>query len=141
MVSVDKPEDNKAFAEKEQADFPILSDPEKTVANAYGVIPSNRPPERQFASRWTFYIDPQGKIAAIDKSGQTATAGEAIIKNLTDLKVPKSKKAAPEEVGFITTLRARLHACAQLRLAFDTALRQNPQFTGGSGRHPDRHGM
>ena len=71
MVSVDTPEDNKAFAEKEQADFPILSDPEKTVANAYGVIPPNRPPDRQFASRWTFYIDPQGKIAAIDKSGKT----------------------------------------------------------------------
>ena len=97
MVSVDKPEDNKAFAEKEQADFPILSDPDKAVANAYGVIPSNRPPERQFASRWTFYIDPQGKIAVIDKSGQTATAGEAIVKNLTDLKVPKAKKAAPKK--------------------------------------------
>ena len=97
MVSVDKPEDNKAFAEKEQADFPILSDPEKTVANTYGVIPSNRPPERQLASRWTFYIDPQGKIAAIDKSGQTATAGDAIIKNLTALKVPKAKKPAPKK--------------------------------------------
>ena len=91
MVSVDKPEDNKAFAEKEQADFPILSDPDKTVANAYGVIPSNRPPERQLASRWTFYIDPQGKIAAIDKSGKTAEAGAAIVQNLTELKVPKAK--------------------------------------------------
>jgi peroxiredoxin Q/BCP len=92
MVSVDKPEDNKAFAEKEQADFPILSDPDKTVANAYGVIPPNRPPERQLAQRWTFYIDPQGKIAVIDKSGKTATAGEAIIQNLTEMKVPKAKK-------------------------------------------------
>jgi len=92
MVSVDKPEDNKAFAEKEQADFPILSDPEKTVANAYGVIASNRPPERQLAARWTFYIDPTGKIALIDKSGKTSEAGQAIIQNLTDLKVPKAKK-------------------------------------------------
>jgi peroxiredoxin len=65
-----QPEDNKAFAEKEQADFPILSDPEKTVANAYGVIPSNRPPERQFASRWTFYIDPQGRLPRSTRAGR-----------------------------------------------------------------------
>ena len=54
MVSVDTPEDNKAFAEKEHADFPLLSDPGKVTANAYGVIPPNRPPDRQFAQRWTF---------------------------------------------------------------------------------------
>ena len=49
MVSVDTPEDNKAFAEKEQADFPLLSDPDKKVANVYGVIsaePSARPAVR-----------------------------------------------------------------------------------------------
>ena len=40
---------NKAFAESEKADFPILSDPNKEAANAYGVIH----PERGFARRWT----------------------------------------------------------------------------------------
>ena len=45
MVSVDTPEDNKAFAEKEHADFPILADPSKKTAFAYGVIPPDRPPE------------------------------------------------------------------------------------------------
>ena len=95
MVSVDTPEDNKAFAEKERADFPILADPDKTAANAYGVIPPNRPPDRQFASRWTFYIDPNGKIAAIDKEVKPATAGEAVVAKLTELGVKKapSKKA------------------------------------------------
>jgi peroxiredoxin Q/BCP len=38
MASVDTPEDNKAFAEKEHADFPLLSDPSKKVATAYGVV-------------------------------------------------------------------------------------------------------
>jgi thioredoxin-dependent peroxiredoxin len=89
MVSVDTPEDNKAFAEKEHADFPILADPDKTVANAYGVIPPNRPPDRQFAQRWTFYIDPTGKIAAIDKEVKPATAGEAVVAKLTELGVKK----------------------------------------------------
>lgn len=97
MVSVDKPEDNKAFAEKEQADFPILSDPDKKVANVYGVIPPDRPPDRQFASRWTFYIGPAGKILAIDKGAtgrgiNPATAGEDLITKLNELGV---KKKAP----------------------------------------------
>src|SRR3954454_24061451 len=98
MVSVDTPEDNKAFAEKEQADFPLLSDPDKKVANAYGVIPPDRPPDRQFASRWTFYIGPDGKILAIDKGAtgrgiNPATAGQDLITKLNELGV--KKKTAP----------------------------------------------
>jgi peroxiredoxin Q/BCP len=92
MVSVDSPEDNKAFAEKEQADFPILADPDKKIAHAYGVIPPNRPPDRQFAQRWTFYIDPSGKIAAIDKEVKPATAGEAVAAKLGELGVKKAAK-------------------------------------------------
>jgi peroxiredoxin Q/BCP len=93
MVSVDTPQDNKAFAEKEQADFPILSDPDKKVAAAYGVIPPNRPPDRQFAQRWTFYIDPGGKIAAIDKEVKPATAGEAVGAKLNELGVKRVRPA------------------------------------------------
>ena len=90
MVSVDTPEDNKAFAEKEHADFPILADPDKKVANAYGVIPPNRPADRQFASRWTFYIGPDGKILAIDKDVKPATSGEGVVAKLTELGVKKA---------------------------------------------------
>jgi peroxiredoxin Q/BCP len=89
MASVDKPEDNKAFAEKEQANFPILSDPDKTVANAYGVIPAGRTPDRQMASRWTFYIGPDGKILAIEKTVKPASAGEEIVAKLAELGVRK----------------------------------------------------
>ena len=64
MVSVDTLEDNKAFALKEHADFPMLANPDKKVAMAYGVIAPDAPPERQFARRYTYYIDPTGKIAA-----------------------------------------------------------------------------
>jgi len=89
MVSVDTLEDNKAFAAKEQADFPMLADPEKKVAAAYGVIPPDAPPNRQFARRWTFYIDPTGKIEAIDKEVKPATSGQDIVQKLGELKVPK----------------------------------------------------
>ena len=43
MISVDTLKTNKAFAEKEQADFPMLSNPDKTVAEAYGVLPPVNP--------------------------------------------------------------------------------------------------
>ena len=62
MVSVDTLEDNKAFALKEKADFPLLANPDKKVAMAYGVIAPDAPPERQFARRWTFYIDPRARL-------------------------------------------------------------------------------
>ena len=89
MVSVDTLDDNKAFAAKEQADFPMLADPDKKVASAYGVIAADAPPNRQFARRWTFYIDPTGRIAAIDKEVKPATSGQDIVQKLTELKVPK----------------------------------------------------
>ena len=72
MISVDTLADNKGFAEKEKADFPILANPEKNVAMAYGVIAPDAPPERQLARRWTFYIDPIGKMGVIDKAVKSA---------------------------------------------------------------------
>ncbi len=91
MISVDTLEDNKAFAAKEHADFPMLANPDKKVAFAYGVINPEAPPERQFARRYTFYIDPTGKIAEIDKVVKPATSGQDIVTHLQELKVPERK--------------------------------------------------
>ena len=80
MISVDTPEENKAFAEKESADFPLLSDPSKEVATRYGVLgPVGLP------RRWTFYIGPDGKILDIDKSVSTGTAGVDLANKLKAL--------------------------------------------------------
>jgi thioredoxin-dependent peroxiredoxin len=89
MISVDTLEDNKGFAEKEHADFPLLANPDKKVAMAYGVIAAEAPPDRQFARRWTFYIDPSGKIAAIDKAVKPASSGQDIVAKLKELNVPE----------------------------------------------------
>ena len=88
MISVDTLDDNKAFALKEQADFPMLANPDKKVAFAYQVIPTDAPPGRQFARRYTYYIDPAGKIAFIDKAVKPATSGQDIVAKLGELKVP-----------------------------------------------------
>ena len=84
MISVDTLEDNKAFAEKEHADFPLLADPGKQVATAYGVVTA----QRQFASRWTYYIGRDGKILAIDKQVAPATSGQDAVAKLKELGVP-----------------------------------------------------
>lgn len=73
-ISVDKPEDNMKFAEKYGFAFPVLSDPTKETAAKYGVLASGRP----FASRWTFYIDKDGKIREIDKKINNPQAGTDI---------------------------------------------------------------
>jgi peroxiredoxin Q/BCP len=85
MASVDKLEGekgNKAFAETMKADFPMLSDPDKKTAEAYGVLN-----QRGFANRWTFYIDKNGNIAAIEKMVRPATSAEDMIAKLGELKV------------------------------------------------------
>ena len=85
MASVDPLEGEKgnaAFAKAQGADFPLLSDPDKSVAAKYGVLGG-----RGFANRWTFYIDKNGRVAAIDKAVRPATSAEDMIVKLSELKV------------------------------------------------------
>ena len=85
MVSVDDAETNKEFAESLEADFPLLSNPDKDVAIAYGVVNDERP----VPFRWTYIIDPNGTILRIDKDVNPSTAGADLVAHLTDLGVPK----------------------------------------------------
>jgi thioredoxin-dependent peroxiredoxin len=84
MASVDPVEDNKGFAEQQKADFPLLSDPTKKVAESYGVLAS-----RGFAKRWTFYIGKDGKILAIDQNVRPESSAEDIAAKLGELGVEK----------------------------------------------------
>ena len=80
-ASVDVPDYNKEFAESLHCDYPILSDADKSVARAYGVVHEGRPvPER-----WTFYIDKEGIIRAIDKKVVTAKAAPDVAAKLKEL--------------------------------------------------------
>jgi peroxiredoxin Q/BCP len=80
-ASVDTAEENKRFAESLDLDYPILSDPDKSVANLYGVIN----PQRGFANRWTFYIDKNGIIKEIDKKVKPDNAGADVAAKLKEL--------------------------------------------------------
>jgi len=82
-ASCDTVETNKEFAESLGLDFPLLSDPGKAVAKAYGVVT----PERDLPFRWTFYIGKDGKILHIDKEVNTAEAGADVASRLASLGV------------------------------------------------------
>ena len=98
MASVDPIEKNTEFAkatsvtlgtrvvEKEAADFPLLSDPTKEVATAYGVLGA-----RGTANRWTFYIGKDGRILAIDKMIKTDTSAQDMAAKLGELGVVNSR--------------------------------------------------
>ena len=76
-ASVDAENTNREFAESLGLTYPILSDPTKAVARAYGVLaPSG------YASRWTFYIGADGRILDIDKKVSAATAGTDVVERV-----------------------------------------------------------
>jgi len=103
MISVDPIEKNTQFAkatsvtlgqganaqvvDKKEADFPLLSDPTKETAKAYGVLN-----DRGVANRWTFYIDRNGKISYIEKMVKPETSAEDMLTEIAALKIPMMHK-------------------------------------------------
>ena len=71
---------NTKFAQSLGVTYPILSDPDKTVARAYGVLaPSG------YASRWTFYIDGAGVIRDVDKKVSVGSHGADVVARVKSL--------------------------------------------------------
>ena len=89
MASVDPLDQNTKFAADNKADFPLLSDPTKETATAYGVLSG-----AGFAQRYTFYIDKEGKISYIDTAVKPASSAEDMVAKLGELKVAKANPHA-----------------------------------------------
>jgi peroxiredoxin Q/BCP len=83
-ASVDTPDVNAKFADSLGLDYPILSDPEKSTARAYGVLNA-----RGMSDRWTYYIDKDGVVREIDKKITTAKAGEDVAAKVKALGIGK----------------------------------------------------
>ncbi len=81
-ISYDSPTDNKAFADKSDFPFLLLSDEDHTIGETYD---AGRPPEDPYASfprRVSYLIDPDGILRKIyDVTDPGGHAGEV----LTDL--------------------------------------------------------
>jgi peroxiredoxin Q/BCP len=84
-VSVDTPETSSRFAASLGVDYPILSDPSRDTARAYGVLAASG-----YAARRTFYIGTDGRILAIDSNVSPASHGRDIVGKLTELEVLRS---------------------------------------------------
>ena len=80
-ASIDKPETNRGFAESLDLDFPILSDPTKETARAYGVLRGFG----LYTARHTFYIGKDGAIRYIDMNVRPRTAGKDVASRLGEL--------------------------------------------------------
>lgn len=84
-ASCDTVEVNTKYAKALKLDYPILSDPTKETAKAYGVVHEGR----AVPERWTFYIK-DGKILAIDKKVNAGAHGAEVAKKLDELGISKN---------------------------------------------------
>ena len=83
-ASVDEVTKNTDFAKSLDLDYPILSDPAKTLSKALGCLN-----DRGVTNRWTYYVGKDGNILHIDKSVKTETHGKDIAAKLEELGVSK----------------------------------------------------
>jgi peroxiredoxin Q/BCP len=74
-VSLDSPESHRRFREKNNLNFPLLTDEEGRAAEALGVLRENR----KVANRVTFLLDPDGKIARIYPEVSPETHADEIL--------------------------------------------------------------
>ncbi len=88
-VSVDSPKSHRKFIDKYELPFPLLSDPEMKIVNAYGVWVEKSMYGRKYmgAERSTFVVDGNGRIAAIlrkVKPEEHVDLVRAALKNLAE---------------------------------------------------------
>jgi peroxiredoxin Q/BCP len=86
-ASVDTPERNREVAEALDLEHPILSDPGRQAATAYGVLAGGR----RTAARWTFYVGIDGRILFIDKAVVADGHGEDVPARLDALGIPRRR--------------------------------------------------
>ncbi len=79
-ASVDTAQVNADFARTLGLTYPILSDPDRTMARAYGVLGASG-----FASRWTFFVAADGRIVHIDKQVRPSSHGSDVAARLMEL--------------------------------------------------------
>jgi peroxiredoxin Q/BCP len=83
-ISLDPPGVMRAFAASLGADYPILSDPDGSVARAYGVLGRTG-----FPARTTFFIGADGRILHIDRHVRPRQHGRDITEWLAKQRAPR----------------------------------------------------
>jgi peroxiredoxin Q/BCP len=91
VVSTDDVASVAAFAKAQEATFRFLSDPDGGVARKYDVLM----PERGFAKRVTFVVDPAGVVRLVDGGVKVDSHGKDLVEAVKRLKA----EAAPAPAG------------------------------------------
>lgn len=81
-ISSDTVESQAAFHKKYNLNFKLIADPEGRLAKLYG----SKMPVLKFSKRWTFILDPELKIRAIDKDVDPVMDAENVAKKIAELK-------------------------------------------------------
>ncbi len=77
-VSLDDSASHAQFAKKYSLPFPLLADPSGAVTDSYGALPQGG----RYARRYTFLIDPAGKVAKVYTSVETSRHSVEVIEDL-----------------------------------------------------------
>lgn len=81
-MSFDRPDENKAFKDAQAFPYPLLSDEDRSVGEAYG---AKKGPDEQWADfpkRLTFLIDPAGVVRRVYTVSDVATHPEAVLNDI-----------------------------------------------------------
>ena len=73
-ASLDDVKSQAAFHSAQKLNFPLLSDPDGSLATKYGVLPSGA----RFAARKTFVIDREGVLRHVDDKVDVLKHGAAL---------------------------------------------------------------
>jgi len=79
-VSLDSPESHRRFREKNNLNFPLLTDEEGRAAEALGVLG-----DRGYANRVTFLLDADGKIVKVYPEVSPETHADEILEDAASL--------------------------------------------------------
>ena len=80
-VSADKPEVQRRFVEKFGLTFPMVPNPEKDIIAAYGTVKVLG----VTATRTTFLIDPQGRVAHVWPKVSIEGHAEDVVRTIREL--------------------------------------------------------
>jgi len=83
-ISLDSLESQRAFKRKHHLPFELLSDSDKKIARSYGSLGMLG----LYASRKTFLIDPEGRIARVFDDVDVSHHDSQVLKALEELKAP-----------------------------------------------------
>ncbi len=84
-ASIHPVSEQKEFAQSLHANFPLLADPSKATAKAYGVYISGL----DTIERWAFLIDRRGVVRAIDHHVNPMEHGQDVLKLLSEQRIPR----------------------------------------------------